>query len=225
MLVNNNIIEELCLDAGGRKTEKAKTYANEQRIRIIKTIYESENDFEVYGKAYGNDIYDTYIEVKRGEIQSIQCSCPDYYRTYGVCKHSLATIITFNSMKQEELNYKNTNNKLENQNNNKKNIKNNYNSFKQIVKTLYNEELEEIDSELDIQSKDSGTIKIEPKIIYDKFTKEMKIEFKIGNKRMYKLKNLSEFYKFMINNEFYRYGDKLEFIHKKEMFEIGRAHV
>ena len=94
-----------------------------------------------------------------------------------------------------------------------------YNRFNEIVKTLYNEELNEIDTNIDIELKNEGTIKIEPQIIYDKFTKEMKVEFKIGNKRMYKLKNLAEFYLRMINKEFYRYGDKLEFIHTKEMFD------
>ena len=47
----------------------------------------------------------------------------------------------------------------------------------------------------------------------------MKIDFKIGNKRMYKLKNLAEFYKLMINGEVYKYGEKLKFVHKKEMFD------
>ncbi len=96
---------------------------------------------------------------------------------------------------------------------------NKYNSFNQIVKTLYNEELDEIDSNLEVELKNKGTIKIEPKLIYDKFTKEMKIEFKIGDKRMYKIKKLSEFYIKMSNKEFHKYGDKLEFVHTKEMFE------
>ena len=87
---------------------------------------------------------------------------------------------------------------------------NKYNGFNQIVKTLYNEELEAIDANLDLELKNKGNVKIEPKLIYDKFTKEMKIEFKIGNKRMYKLKNLSEFYTMMMNKEFYKYGDKLD---------------
>ena len=100
-----------------------------------------------------------------------------------------------------------------------KNNTNKYIGFKQLVKTIYNEELEEIDADLEIELKNRGSIKLEPQIIYDKFTKEMKVEFKIGNKRMYKIKNLSEFYKRMINNEFYKYGDKLEFIHTKDMFE------
>ena len=36
---------------------------------------------------------------------------------------------------------------------------------------------------------------------------------------MYKLKNLAEFYVRMMNKEFYKYGDKLEFVHTQEVFE------
>ncbi len=220
MLVNNNIIEELLYDAGNSRAEKAKEIVKEKRVRVIKSDYENENNFELQGKAYGNDIYDTYIDIKNGEIQSIECTCPDYHRTYGVCKHSLATILAFNDIQLDELQYINKNEIQKNVINTKEQKnRNKYNSFNQIVKTLYNEELDEIDSNLDIELKNKGTIKIEPKIIYDKFTREMKIEFKIGNKRMYKLKDLAEFYKLMLNNEFYRYGDKLEFVHRKEMFE------
>lgn len=217
MLVNSNIIEELLEDAGYSRTEKAKKYAKEQKVRIMQTTYDDENNFELHGTVYGNDVYNTYIDVKDGEIQSIECTCPDYYNTYGVCKHSLATVLTFNNMQTEEKLHKNEkiteNNILGKKNQDK------YNSFNQIVKTLYNEELNEIDSDLEVELKNKGTIKIEPKIIYDKFSKEMKIEFKIGNKRMYKLKNLTDFYKAMTNKEFYKYGDKLEFVHTKEMFE------
>lgn len=217
MLVNDNIIMELCDDAGYERTKKARNYVEKRKVRIMKTIYDDNNNFELHGKAYGNDIYDTYINIKDGELQAIECTCPDYYNTYSVCKHSLATILQFNNLSSEELNYTNKD-KIQGKISTNR-TKNKYSSFNQIVKTLYNEELEEIDSNLEVELKNKGTIKIEPYIIYDKFTKEMKIEFKIGNKRMYKLKNLSDFYKRMINNEFYKYGEKLEFVHKKEMFE------
>ena len=213
MLVNEDIIAGLCSDAGDTRYLKSIKYVRQGKIEITKTIYENENNFEIHGKAYGTDEYDTYIEVKNGEIETIECTCPDYYNTYGVCKHSLATILSFQFQQNEEAENKILTNTISSKSKNK------YNNFKEIVKTLYNEELDEIDSDLDIELKNKGTIKIEPKIIYDKYSREMKIEFKIGNKRMYKLKSLSEFYTRMINNEFYRYGDKLEFIHKKEMFE------
>ena len=36
---------------------------------------------------------------------------------------------------------------------------------------------------------------------------------------MYKIKNLSEFYTLMMLKGNYKYGDKLEFVHTKEMFD------
>lgn len=93
-----------------------------------------------------------------------------------------------------------------------------YRNFKQIVNIFYNEEINKIRSE-DENIKRLGDIRIEPQIYYDKFVGDMKIEFKIGNKKMYKIKNLSEFYTRMINNEFYKYGEKLQFVHNETEFE------
>ena len=96
--------------------------------------------------------------------------------------------------------------------------KDEYKNFKQIVNIFYNEEIERMDTESE-QLKKPGTIRIEPKIFYDKFSGDMKIEFKIGNKKMYKIKNLAEFYTRMMNQEFYRYGEKLQFVHTEDAFE------
>ena len=93
-----------------------------------------------------------------------------------------------------------------------------YKNFNQIVNTLYNEEIENLDEE-EIKIKDAGSVKIEPKIYFDKFSKEMKVEFRIGKNKMYRIKNLSDFYVRMLEKSFYKYGEKLQFIHTKEMFE------
>ncbi len=57
----------------------------------------------------------------------------------------------------------------------------------------------------------------------------MKAEFKIGEKRLYKIKELSEFYDRIMNKTYYKYGDKLQFIHTKESIfrritKITRIH-
>lgn len=93
-----------------------------------------------------------------------------------------------------------------------------YKNFKNIVNIFYNEELEGI-GELPEDIKHPGTIKIEPKVFYDKFSGDMRVEFKIGDKKMYKIKNLAQFYTLMMNKEFYRYGEKLKFIHTEDVFE------
>lgn len=106
---------------------------------------------------------------------------------------------------------------IKNEEQQNKKDKGEYRNFKQIVKNFYNEEIETIKEENEKENKE--TIKIEPQIIYDRQTGDMKIEFKIGNEKMYKVKNLSEFYTRMLNKEYYRYGEKLEFLHTKESFE------
>lgn len=93
-----------------------------------------------------------------------------------------------------------------------------YRNFKQIVNIFYNEEINEIKAN-DDNIKRLGDIRIEPQIYYDKFAGDMKIEFKIGNKKMYKIKNLAEFYTRIINREFYRYGERLQFVHNECEFE------
>lgn len=211
MIINHNIIDNLCKDAGESRTQKALRYKEQERVKIKKYEYENPMNFEISAEVEGSDIYDTYILVKNGEIENITCDCPDYYNYYGVCKHTLATVLKFleyseNERKNKELT--------------KVKKKKEYINFAQIVNTIYNEELNDIDSGVEAeQTKNKGTIKIEPKIIYDKFSKEMKVEFKIGNKRMYKLKNLAEFYTLFFTKQTYRYGDKLEFRHTKEMFK------
>ena len=106
-------------------------------------------------------------------------------------------------------------------NNSKPNGTNKYKLFSQIVKEFYNEELEKIDSNIDSKINNIGTIKLVPKLTYDKYSREMKIEFKIGNKKLYKIRTLSEFYKNMLNHNVATYGNKLTFIHSREMFEDG----
>ena len=92
-----------------------------------------------------------------------------------------------------------------------------YKNFNQIVNTFYNEEVAKIDTQ-DDKTNETGNINIETKIFYDKFLGDMKLEFKIGNKKMYKIKNLSEFYTRIMQKEFYRYGEKLKFIHTEDAF-------
>ena len=94
-----------------------------------------------------------------------------------------------------------------------------FRSFSQIVNIFYNEEVENLQKEEEEIQNEKEAIKIEPKLIYDKYTNSMKVEFKIGNKRMYKIKNLAEFYDNMEKEAKFRYGAQLEFVHKKENFK------
>ena len=213
MLVNRDIIDTLIKDAGQARLEKAKKYVEQGRVELINVDYDNDNNFEIKAIVIGTEAYKTYISVNNGEINDITCNCQDYYNHYGVCKHTLASVILFSEDESYNKKYgKKFKNKVEDIGK--------YRNFKQIVNTFYNEEIEQIDN-ADEEGilKNTGTIKIEPQILYDKFTGDMKAEFKIGNKKMYKIKDLSEFYTRMLEKEFYKYGEKLQFVHARDMFE------
>lgn len=96
--------------------------------------------------------------------------------------------------------------------------KENHRVFKQLLNTFINDENQDLSSDKNEQTI-SKNIKLIPKVFYDDFTKQLKVEFKIGDKQLYKIKNLSEFYDKMLNHETYQYGVKLNLIHSEEAFE------
>ena len=92
--------------------------------------------------------------------------------------------------------------------------KENHRVFKQLLGSFMQEEEETKQEQIEY----AKNIQIIPKIYYDDFQKKMKIEFKIGDKQLYKIKNLPDFYTKMLHQEPYQYGAKLNFIHKRESF-------
>ena len=216
MLIKDEIIDELYYDAGNERVQRARLYTKTGRVEIEKINYKDEENFDLTGKVTGQEIYRTHIRVEDGEIIDVTCECPDYQKRYAGCKHVVATMMEFsNNNKYEEM-IKNSSvvNMSGTITNSSK-----YRNFKQIVNEFYAEEMQEIEQSSEQEKEEiQPKIKIEPKIIYDKYESNLRIEFKIGNQRMYKLKNLAEFYDRMINEEKYKYGNKLEFIHKKEIF-------
>ena len=222
MLVNHEILEDLYRDAGEGRKQRAIDYQKQGRVKIKNVEYENELNFELSANVIGTENYKTYINIKNGEIEDVTCTCEDYYNHYGICKHTLASMLEFiNNPQYVGKNVENKEEKMENSRGLLADIKtgnHTFRNFKQIANSFYQEEIEGISDEED-EIKQNGTIKIEPIIYYEKFTGDIKVEFKIGNKKMYKIKNLADFYTRMLNKENYKYGQKLEFIHTKEAFE------
>ena len=213
MLVDENVINEIYQDARETRIQKAMLYVRTGRTKIEKVHYDSPEQFEITGKVTGQEIYRTHISVNNGEIEDVTCECVDYQNRYAACKHIVATMIEFNqNSKYEEIiqneDSKNINKVLQ--------LEAKYRNFKQIVNDFYTEEMQNIEVEEEKEEKEK--IRIEPKLIYDKYTNTLKLEFKIGNQRMYKIKNISEFYYRFLQKEIYRYGNKLEFVHQKLNF-------
>ncbi len=206
MQINKNLSQEIYEDAGEARISKAKQYIEDGRVNIKEVQYDNENNFKIRSEIEGHldEEYEVTIKVEKGELEEASCECQDYLTRYGVCKHIVATLMKFEKTKF----WDGTTTKPSAQNR----------SFNKIVNAFYNEELREINEEEVEELPKEKKIKIEPKLVYDRFDNKLKLEIKIGNKRMYKIKDLPEFYTRMITNDFYRYGEKLEFLHKPSNF-------
>lgn len=222
MIVNPQILNELCDEAGSARKQRAEDYVNRKRVSIKKVIYDDMNNFEIRSIVKGSgDVYNVHIKVEKGEIEDVSCNCPDYYEHYGTCKHILATAIEFSENesymrifsgeKEESKNDIAMYKKYQKQ-------EEKYRDFKQLIHTFYPKHEQEEVTKNKILPR---SIKLEPKLIYNSYLKTLKLEIKIGDKQLYKLKNLPEFYDRMQKKEFYRYGAKLEFTHEEEAFDIN----
>lgn len=95
-----------------------------------------------------------------------------------------------------------------------------YRIYRQMINSFYEDE--QINQE--IQLNNIGSVKLESKLINDQYTNNLKVEFKIGNEHMYKIKSLPDFYTKMVNNEKFSYGKKLEFVHSKRVLKKDLNH-
>lgn len=188
----------------------------DKKVHINKVLFDNSENFEIRAVVTDdNSKYNTYVKALEGEIENLSCTCDKYKENYCACIHIIATVKEFFNNKD----YINVfSDKL------KENIKiqekedniSNYKTFNQLIKTFRN-----ISNQIEEETvkTESKKIKIEPKIIYNKLSNTLKIEIKIGESQLYKIKSLPEFYERFLNREKYKYGSKLEFIHTKEAFE------
>lgn len=94
-----------------------------------------------------------------------------------------------------------------------------YNSFKQILNTFYEEEMNVVNEPEKEINNIYKKIQIIPKIIYNKHSEELKIKFQLlKDKQTYNIEKLSEFYDRINSKTNYKYGTKLQFVHEKEAF-------
>ena len=210
MFINQTVAKELYEDVGDTKLQTAKEYVKQKRVSIEHIDYNNMNNFCVESLVDGNyDKYRVHISLRNGELDRLQCECEDYNLHYGACKHIIATLLEIDG------------NPKYNKEQNKSKNKERYSNFTDLINTFYDEEMRLIDDDIEesIISLDKN-VNLVPKIIFDSYSKEMKIEFKIGTKKqLYKLRDLVEFYNLMLNKEQYKYGAKLNMVHEEKNFD------
>ena len=216
-IVNHIIYEDLINQIDQKWLEVSKSIVQNKKVKINKVTYTDENNFSVRAIIVDNgEKYCTYIKAADGEIEDLSCGCDEYKKTYCACTHIVSTMTEFiNNPEYVRIFAGNEESKIEIKE--KEDNLENYKVFNQLIHTFMH--IEEEKTESASNSEKNGSIHIEPKIIYSKFNENLKLEIKIGEKQLYKIKSLPEFYNRFLYKEKYKYGSKLEFVHEREAFE------
>lgn len=214
MLVGEEVTDAFYDEADYNRYKRAEEYVKQSRVSINKIDYTDDKNFALHSIVRGHGyIYDVFLEVKNGVIKKKICDCQDYETNHNLCKHIIATIMEFDT---NEIYAKKLGIDL-GKNSKIIDTTSQYLNFKKLVNAFYDDTVDEIETE-DIIAEEN--IRIEPKLIYDKYNDNLKVEFKIGNKKMYKLKALTSFYERILNGETYRYGNSLNFKHTEMAFDV-----
>lgn len=218
MIVDEMLLKDLYSESGEEKITKAKKIVEDKKVNITKVIYDNSSNFEISSNVAGiQNVYDVYIKVNKNEIEDLRCTCAEYEDSYSACKHIIATMIEFSNNSKYILNNVNKEDKTRNKKVNAK-LKNNHRVFNQLINQFYLG-IEDIENEKIEQTiTNERNIRIYPKLIYNEQNKNIKVEFKIGNKNLYKIKSLPDFFDRMMKEEVFKYGSNLEFKHIKESF-------
>lgn len=218
IVVDEILLKDLYSESGEEKITKAKKIVEDKKVNITKVIYDNSSNFEVSSNVAGNqNIYDVYIKVIKNEIEDLRCTCAEYEDSYSACKHIIATMTEFSNSNKYILNNMNKDDKIRNKKVNSK-LKSNHRIFKQLINHFYLD-IEDLENEkVESTIINEGNIKIYPKLIYNEQNGNIKVEFKIGNKNLYKIKSLPDFFDRMMKEETFKYGANLEFKHIKESF-------
>lgn len=218
MLVSKEVIEDLYSNVDNEKKLDTESIVDKNKIKIIKAIYDDNKNFELHAKAKGHrDTHDVFIKVLKNEIVDVKCTCKEYQSTYSSCSHILATMTKFANSTEYSNIFGEQKGKKDTRFYDKSNK---YKAFNQIIGTFYDDLCTKEQATKKGTKTSTNLIEIDPKIIYDSQNKEMLIEFKLGDgKNSYKIKNLITFYDTFSNEESFKYGQKLEFKHCREIFK------
>ena len=213
----------------------------------IKVVEKTDNNYKVEAVVEGNyDDYTTKLLITGNLIKDCSCTCEDFYKG-NLCKHIIATSMecldphyastTEGFKKLEQKRKEEEKKRLEEikrrqeEERKKREYERKYysgirtieiykrNSKEQSKNVLDLNELYEKTNE--IRLRNTGELATSIKIEYYAEIQDvetLKISFKIGQKRMYILNNISEFYEAYKNESEIYYGKQLKFIPKRENF-------
>ena len=212
MLISKENLQKIIKKAGEFNYEKAKEILKNENVIIEKFQIGWEYEYiYVYAKV-GNDYNKTNInftiDIINQDIEVYHCQCNYFFSR--ICPHTLACILKFCEDERYE---KQTLDAIK-----EKQREAELERFHNFINELSNESTYSEINQEEYEYLPNGAIKIIPELKYDGYPLGLKLGFKIGEKQLYKMKDITKFYNAYINRETLYYGSKLSFVHSEEAF-------
>lgn len=162
----------------------------------------------------GRNVYEVDISVNKeeNEIESSYCDCPAYGEYSGICKHCVAVLLEYNDYVAEQR---------------RAIVRENFEQINGVKKGMRMRTTPELAQLLQkqavakslplIQESTYGKVRLEPSFTFD--GRNFYVEFKIGAGKLYVLKDVFTFDQAMADQENYKYGKNLQFVHTEESFD------
>ena len=195
--------------------EKGEELSRRGSVRNLQWTKGKEDGFEVISMeanvngSHGN-LYEVKIKIDEDyrEILEYECECPAFYTYAGLCKHCAAVLLTY--LEERRLG-KAASRILPVSRAAAPSVRTTTYGFDGILGQYVMKDKVNL-----MQQEILGKVRLEP---HFKLTGgSMKAEFRIGNTRMYVLKNIGDFVNAVARNERVSYGRELEFYHHPEAF-------
>lgn len=222
-MLNKSGIRDL---AGSTIYGRGKRIYNENGVERFK-IEESEHCDYIEAVVLGSGRNKYHVELAYDKendcLDEVTCECPAFHSYFGICKHCTAVLLEYEDYQIRQRAIRRIALEQENSKNKLKSMKAAYSrkgstrtgttpAIKQLLTRRQNGRV------LPVTQEDTyGKVRLIPHLIY--VTAGMMLEFQIGIKQMYMIRDLLTFVRMMENKEYYSYGKKLAFVHCNEMFE------
>ena len=156
-------------------------------------------EFEIKSIIKDNKDFLSSLNIKDGKISAYNCSCGMSGPLSGLCEHNIATAYAY------------INNFIP---------KNTIISTSESVRIMLSQYAsKQINNKLKLtNNKYIGSIKIDIELKYSNY-EGFKVGFRIGTEQKYIVKNISKLINLIVNEEFYKYGEKLAFYHTYNSFD------
>lgn len=208
MKISPNIIIRMTEHMNNAQKKVIKEYIEQDLVKIEEFYYEDAENFDIQAKVIDIETENEHkveVSVQNGRIKDETCACENSKYINVSCEHAIAVVIQAEKVEAvASKDFKEKKNQVT------------YNMFTQVYDEFYKEELREIEN---LNKSKPEKVRLEPEITYSEQDDELKISFKIGNKQMYKIKDIPAFYTMFVKGSEYRYGEKVDVVHKLECFD------